>query len=72
MAPEFSKAAAGMRGRVRFAKLDTERFPQVSARFAIRGIPLLILFDGGRERGRLTGGRPAVQILDFAAQAARA
>jgi thioredoxin 2 len=37
MAPEFARAAAELRGRVRFAKIDTERFPQASARFAIRG-----------------------------------
>jgi thioredoxin 2 len=68
MAPEFSKAAAEMQGRVRFAKIDTERFQQLSARFAIRGIPLLILFEGGRERGRLTGLRPAAGITDFLRQ----
>jgi thioredoxin 2 len=73
MAPEFSKAAQALQGRVRFAKIDTERFPQVSARFGIRGIPLLIRFDKGREAGRLAGARPAAQIADFAAgQAARA
>jgi thioredoxin 2 len=65
MAPEFAKAAAEMQSRVRFAKIDTERLPQLSARFAIRGIPLLILFEGGRERGRLAGLRPATGITGF-------
>jgi thioredoxin 2 len=65
MAPEFAKAAAEMQSRVRFAKIDTERLPQLSARFAIRGIPLLILFEGGRERGRLAGLRLATGITGF-------
>jgi thioredoxin 2 len=73
MAPEFGKAAQAMEGKVRFAKIDTERFPEVSARFSIRGIPLLIRFRSGREAGRLAGARPSAQIADFAAaEAARA
>lgn len=42
MAPEFARAAAALRPRARFAKLDTEAYPAVSGRFGIRGIPLLI------------------------------
>ena len=66
MAPEFAKAAQALAGRVRFAKIDTERFGQVSAQFGIRGIPLLIRFERGREAGRLTGARPAAEIAEFA------
>lgn len=67
MAPEFSKAAAAAGSKLRFAKIDTERFPKVSAKFGIRGIPLLILFHRGREIDRLAGARPAAQILEFIA-----
>ncbi len=62
MAPEFAKAATGLRGRARFAKLDTEADPAVSARFGIRGIPLLIAFRGGREAARQAGAQPAAGI----------
>ena len=62
MAPELAKAAAAMRPRVRFAKLDTEANPAVSARFGIRGIPLLIAFRGGREAARQAGAQPAAGI----------
>ena len=48
--------------RVRFAKLDTEADPAVSARFGIRGIPLLIAFRGGREAARQAGAQPAKAI----------
>ena len=65
MAPEFAKAAQAMAGRVRFAKIDTQDFPAVSARLGIRGIPLLILWRNGREIGRLAGARPAADILAF-------
>lgn len=65
MAPEFSKAANALQGRARFAKIDTEQFPQISQRLQIRGIPLLILYHRGAEIGRLSGARPAVEIEDF-------
>jgi thioredoxin 2 len=65
MAPEFAKAAAAMRGEVRFAKINTEEFPAVSQKFAIRGIPLLIVFQNGREIARQAGAMPAMQIEGF-------
>ncbi|MDH5453419.1 MAG: thioredoxin TrxC [Paracoccaceae bacterium] len=66
MAPEFSKAAQAMTGRVRFAKINTEDFPVISQRLGIRGIPLLILWHKGREIARLPGARPAAEIESFA------
>ena len=68
MAPEFSKAAAGLRGRARLVKLNTEDHPQVSAGFGIRGIPTLIAFAGGKEAARQAGALPAAQIEAFAAR----
>ncbi len=62
MAPEFSKAAAAMRDRVRFAKINTEDFPQASASYNIRGIPTMALFRGGREIARQSGAMPASAI----------
>ncbi len=67
MAPEFSKAAAELRGKARFAKLDTEKNPAAGARYGIRGIPLMIRFRGGREIDRKVGALPAKGIVDWAA-----
>lgn len=65
MAPEFARAAGTLAPAVRLAKIDTQEQPDASARFGIRGIPLLILFDRGRERARLSGARPAAEIVSF-------
>ena len=65
MAPEYAKAALALRGRVRFAKINTEDHPAVSQRLGIKGIPLLILWQGGREVARLPGARPAAEIEAF-------
>ena len=54
MAPHFANAATQLPG-VRFAKVDTEASPQASAAYAIRSIPTLILFRGGKEVVRQAG-----------------
>jgi thioredoxin 2 len=65
MAPEFAKAAQELAGRARFIKLNTQDHPEAGSRHAIRGIPALVLFRGGREVARLAGARPAAQIVAF-------
>ena len=63
--PAFAQAAAALEPRVRLAKLDTEDVPSAGARFAIRGIPLLVLFEGGREAARHTGAIDARGVIDW-------
>ncbi|MDO5705237.1 MAG: thioredoxin domain-containing protein, partial [Paracoccus sp. (in: a-proteobacteria)] len=70
MAPEYEKAAQTLKGEMRLAKIDTERHPDASVRWNIRGIPTLILFAHGREVTRQAGARPAQAIAEFARQAA--
>jgi thioredoxin 2 len=65
MAPEFSKAAAKMVPEVRFAKINTEDYPKVSTKHGIRGIPLMIIFQNGKEVARQAGAMPAAQIEGF-------
>lgn len=65
MAPEFARAAQTLAPGVRLAKINTEDNPAVSQRLGIRGIPLLILWKGGREVARLAGARPATDIVAF-------
>jgi thioredoxin 2 len=65
MAPEYAKAARGLAGKVRFAKINTEDHPAIAQRLGIRGIPLLVLWHHGREIARLPGARPAAEIEAF-------
>jgi thioredoxin 2 len=65
MAPEFSKAAQTLSPNVRFAKINTEDYPEISQKFGIRGIPLMIVFKGGREIARQAGAMPAQAIASF-------
>jgi thioredoxin 2 len=62
MAPHFAKAAGQLPG-VRFAKVDTEANPQASATYAIRSIPTMILFRGGKEVARQSGAMAAGDLV---------
>lgn len=55
MAPEYVAAAGELEPKVRLAKLDTEANPNLANRFAIRSIPTMVLFKGGREVARQSG-----------------
>ncbi len=46
--PEVARAAADMAGRAIVVKVDTERYPELAARFKVQGIPNFIVFSGGR------------------------
>ena len=61
MAPIFEQCARDMRGRVLFAKVDTEEEQQIGSRYQIRSIPTMVLFGAGNELARVSGamGSPA-------------
>ncbi|MEX5728839.1 thioredoxin 2 [Rhodovulum iodosum] len=65
MAPQIAQAAQALAPNARLVKVDTQANPDATVRFNIRGIPMLILFQGGREVARLTGARPAADIEAF-------
>jgi thioredoxin 2 len=72
MAPAFEKAAAELKTRVQFAKVDTERARNVSMRFGIRSIPTLVLFRDGSEVARISGARDARSLIAWVTQHAGA
>jgi thioredoxin 2 len=47
MAPAFARVAAEFEPDIRFLKVDTEAAPHIAARYNIRCIPMLILFQKG-------------------------
>lgn len=66
MAPAFEAAAKALEPRMRLAKVDTEAESALGARYAIRSIPTMILFAGGREISRQSGAMSAEQIVRWA------
>lgn len=68
MAPAFASAATRLEPYVRLGKLDTEAEQAIASRYAIRSIPTMILFSGGKELARQSGAMPANAIVDWVQQ----
>ncbi len=47
-APEVTRTAADMAGRAIVVKVDTERYPELAARFNVQGIPNFMVLYAGR------------------------
>jgi len=48
-APAVAQLAQEMSGRAAVLKVDTERHPDIAARFDVRGIPNFVVFNRGRK-----------------------
>jgi thioredoxin 2 len=58
LAPTIDALARDYAGRVIVAKLDVDANPATAARFEVRGIPTVLLFDRGQLVDRLVGVQP--------------
>jgi thioredoxin 2 len=47
-APEVARTAANMAGKAVVVKVDTERYPELAARFKVQGIPNFVVLSGGK------------------------
>ena len=65
MAPHYAQAAAQLEPRVRLLKVDTDAEQALGTRYAIRSIPTLALFKGGREVARQAGAMQAAGIVQW-------
>ena len=68
MAPAFEQAARQLEPAVRLAKVNTEDNQALAARFGIRSIPTLILFNGGRETARSAGAMDTAGLVSWVRQ----
>lgn len=47
-APDVARTAATMAGSALVLKVDTEKYPQLAARYNVRGIPNFVVFSDGK------------------------
>ena len=62
MGPEFAKAASALEPAYRLAKLDTEKAQKTAAQYAIRSIPMLMIFKDGKMVAQQPGAMQSGQI----------
>ena len=55
LAPILDEIAREQEGKVRIAKLDIDQNPQLGARYGVRGIPTMLLFQNGELKETIVG-----------------
>ena len=69
-APHVAQTAREMAGRAVVLKVDTERFPELAARYRVQGIPNFAVFAGGELRFQQAGLVDANVMKNWLASAA--
>lgn len=62
MAPVLDAAAREFAGRARLVQIDSDANPRTTVRFAVRGLPTLLLFRDGTLVDRITGAVPLATV----------
>jgi len=55
IAPYYETLSDEYRGKLIFAKVDTDENPRTPTNLGIQGIPTFVIFEGGEEVGRVVG-----------------
>ena len=63
VAPVISEFAAESTGRARVGKLNVDANPRLSAKFDIRSVPFLLIFDNGQLKEGLPGAMQKHEIM---------
>ncbi|QTA90183.1 thioredoxin TrxC [Desulfonema magnum] len=63
LGPVIEELASEWKGKVRVAKLNSDENPGISAKFQIRSIPSILIFDNGQLKDTLVGAMPKQTII---------
>jgi thioredoxin 2 len=69
-APHVAQVAGDLAGRAVVLKVDTEKFPELAARYNVRGIPNFAVFNRGSLQFQQAGLADASTMKNWLAQAA--
>jgi thioredoxin 2 len=67
VAPEVKHAAGELAGRALVLKVDTEKLPQLAARYNVQGIPNFVVFKNGALAHQQAGAMRAPQLVQLVA-----
>ena len=66
--PALARIADEQSGKLRIGKLNVEASPEVTRRFEVRGLPMLILLQNGIPRKRISGAKSRAALLQELAE----
>ena len=55
LAPIFEAVSTEYKGKLKFAKLDSQKYPNIAGENGVTGIPCMIVFNKGEEVDRIIG-----------------
>ena len=63
IAPVVEELAAEYAGKLKVMKMNVDDNPKTPARYGVRGIPNLIVFQGGQVKEQIVGAVPKAQLV---------
>jgi thioredoxin 1 len=63
IAPIVEELAGAYAGRLKVVKMNVDDNPRTPSRYGVRGIPNLILFQGGEVKDQIVGAVPKAQLV---------
>ena len=63
LAPTIDAIAEDYSGRLKVAKLNVDHFGEIAARYQIRGIPTILVFNGGEVFDQMVGASSKENIV---------
>jgi thioredoxin 1 len=64
IAPLVEEIAQQYAGKLKVAKINVDDNPEAATRYGVRGIPTLLLFQGGQVKEQIVGAVPKKVLLD--------
>lgn len=68
IAPVVEELAGEYAGKLKVVKMNVDDNPQTPSRYGVRGIPNLILFQGGQVKEQIVGAVQKQRLVDAIAQ----
>lgn len=65
IAPIIEEIAAEKADEIYVCKVDIDQSPDIASRYGVRGVPTLMVFEGGQPAGQLVGAHPKQSILQL-------
>ena len=69
VSPALEQLATERAGQLKLVKVDVDKAPAISQRFAVQAVPTLLLLDHGQVLGRQSGAAPVAALRNWLDQA---